>query len=327
MSATCTAPVPPSRTYVVEDGEPKGRHAKVAVLLAAYNGRAWIVEQVRSILDQAGVDVRLFVSVDRSSDGTETIIARLAQEDARVVLLPYGERYGGAGANFVRLFRDVDFAGFDYVALADQDDIWFEDKLLRAYRCLTACNAAAYSCNVLAFWPSGRKLLVNKAQPQQSWDFLFEAAGPGCTYVLVRDIACQFQRLVKARGVEVGEVGLHDWLIYAFVRARGEAWVIDPAAGMLYRQHEHNQVGVNAGLRAFWSRIKKVLNGWAFEQTRLIARLVDADANVSVRRWLYGGRSGFLLLAMNAPHCRRRVRDRVWFFTACLLAAVTGGRS
>ena len=43
----------------------------IAVCLAAYNGRAYLQDQMDSILGQAGVNVLVFVSVDRSSDGTE----------------------------------------------------------------------------------------------------------------------------------------------------------------------------------------------------------------------------------------------------------------
>ncbi|HBN14018.1 MAG TPA: glycosyl transferase, partial [Pseudohongiella sp.] len=43
---------------------------RVAVLLAAYNGMQWLPEQLDSILSQVGVDVTVYVSTDRSSDGT-----------------------------------------------------------------------------------------------------------------------------------------------------------------------------------------------------------------------------------------------------------------
>jgi rhamnosyltransferase len=46
-------------------------HPRVAVLLAAYNGMAWIEQQVASILAQTGVVVTIYISIDPSSDGTE----------------------------------------------------------------------------------------------------------------------------------------------------------------------------------------------------------------------------------------------------------------
>ena len=43
---------------------------KIAVLLAAYNGKSWIQDQINSILKQNNVQVDIFVSIDFSSDGT-----------------------------------------------------------------------------------------------------------------------------------------------------------------------------------------------------------------------------------------------------------------
>ncbi|MBW2187408.1 MAG: glycosyltransferase [Deltaproteobacteria bacterium] len=151
--------------------------SKIAVLLAAHNGVAWLKEQVDSILNQHKVEVTLFVSVDRSSDGTEVWFDKLSKQDNRVVILPHGQSFGGAAPNFFRLIRDVDFDGFDYVSFADQDDIWHLNKLKRATEQLVLNKADAYSSNVTAFWPSGKEQIVFKSQLQCKWDYLFEAAG------------------------------------------------------------------------------------------------------------------------------------------------------
>lgn len=101
---------------------------RFAVLLAAYNGMQWLPEQLDSILSQVGVDVTVYVSTDRSSDGTYAWVCDVADTDPRVVPLTYGEVFGGAAKNFFRLLRDVDLEPFDYIAFADQDDIWLPDK-------------------------------------------------------------------------------------------------------------------------------------------------------------------------------------------------------
>ncbi len=302
------------------------RVPSVAVLLAAHNGVRWLTEQLDSIDRQVGVRITLFVSVDASSDGTEAWLARHAAIRPWVVLLPNGVRSGGPGQNFIRLFREVDFSPFDFVALADQDDIWRLDKLQRACDLLFEHDADAYSSNVEAFWPDGRRVLVRKAHPQRDWDFLFEAAGPGCTYVVRSELARRFQTLLFERPDEIRQVGLHDWFLYAFARAKGYRWLIDSRPGMLYRQHEQNGVGVNRGMRAFRERVEKVASGWAIEQAALIARLVQVDECPFVRRWLAGGRSGVLWLALNAGQCRRSPRDRLLFVCACLVLFVRGRR-
>jgi len=296
---------------------------KFAICFSAYNGVLWLSEQVASVVDQTGVEVTIFVSVDTSTDGSEEFMNQMAGTEPRIRVLPHGCHFGGAARNFFRILRDVDFSEFDYVCFSDQDDIWLPNKLLRAHEILSSTGADAYSSNVTAFWPDGRKALIEKSQPQVQWDFLFEAAGPGCTYVMRKELACAVQDVVRSRWDEVQEVGLHDWFAYAFARANGYRWVIDDVPGMLYRQHENNQVGVNAGWRAFVHRADKVLSGWGLAQSALIARLVGLNVDPFVLRWAGGSRLGLLYLALHAGQCRRRVRDKFIFGLSCLVLSVT----
>lgn len=295
-----------------------------AVCLAAFNGMAFIESQINSILEQQNVTVQVFISVDASTDGTEAFLANWCLSEPRLTLLPVGQRFGGAAPNFFRLLRELEFAGFDYLCFSDQDDIWHPGKLWRAHEVLTAHEAAAYSSNVRAFWPDGRTRLIHKAQPQKRWDFLFEAAGPGCTYVLRQDLMLAVQHFVRSRWQALQSVALHDWLTYAFARANGYQWVIDSSVGMDYRQHAANQVGVNAGWQAFVYRIHKVLSGWGLAQAALIAEVLDLDTTPFVQTWKTKGRLGMLWLAFNANHCRRRGRDKVFFALSCMALAVVG---
>ena len=299
---------------------------RFAVCFAAYNGMAYIVEQVKSILLQKNVDIKIFISVDKSTDGTENYLAEWALSDLRIILLPFGQRFGGAGPNFYRLLREVDLTGFDYISFSDQDDIWLPDKLQRAHETLSKTGADAYSSNITAFWPDGRKALIEKSQKQVQWDFLFEAAGPGCTYVMRKELACAIQALLKNRWADVQQVGLHDWFAYAFARANGYRWVIDDYPGMLYRQHEKNQVGVNMGWRALLHRARKICNGWGLSQSALIADLIGLGNDPFVKRWAGGSRVGMFWLACHAGQCRRRLRDKWLFALSCLVLAIVGKR-
>ena len=127
----------------------------------------------------------------------------------------------------------------------------------------------------MAFWPDGRRALVNKSQAQVKWDYHFEAAGPGCTYVMTNELAAAIKHCVINHRQRVDEVALHDWFCYAFARAKGYRWYIDPVPSMLYRQHESNQFGVNSGSKAFQSRLNQVFNGWWLAQVRLIYSILE----------------------------------------------------
>lgn len=297
---------------------------KVAVCLAAFNGMRYLQPQIDSIFNQIGVDLTVFVSVDCSTDGTEEWFTQLQKDNARVVLLPLGEQFGGAARNFFRLLREVDFSPFDYVAFADQDDIWLPGKLKRAADRLSESGADGYSSDIVAFWESGRSRYIKKSYPQRQWDYLFESAGPGCTFVISRRLALELQGLLRRQHARSNDVGLHDWFTYAYARAHGYQWVVDDYASLMYRQHGENQVGVNAGFAAVVWRARRVLSGWALNQARLISELVGAGDAHFVRQWRDGGRWSMLALALRSAQCRRKPGDRVWFALSCIALAVIG---
>lgn len=300
---------------------------KIAVLLAAYNGMEWIEEQIASILAQKEVDVTLFISVDSSTDGTEEWCAALAAKMLNVNLLPSVGRLGGAARNFFRLMRDVDFAGFKFVAFSDQDDIWYLNKLQRAVAELDRHKVDGYSSNVVAFWSDEKaKLLVDKAQPQVALDYWFEAAGPGCTYVVRVELAGQLKALICSKWSALQDVSLHDWFCYAYARSHGYRWYIDPVPTMEYRQHEYNEMGANVGLFSLLRRYKAISNGWWFGQVQLIAQLLGREVDPIVRGGLALRRPQLVRLSLKSWQCRRRPRDKFLFFLICWIQIIKIGK-
>jgi rhamnosyltransferase len=289
----------------------------VAVLLAAFNGALWLGEQLDSILAQGGVRVSVFISVDPSTDGTQALCLEYTQRHSNVHLLPSAGPFKGAARNFFRLIRDVDFSTYDYVSFSDQDDIWYPDKLERAVAKLRSGDIQGYSSNVVAFWPDGRRMLIDKAQPQVQWDYLFEAAGPGCTYMLTPALAAQFKDLIITRWNTVQSVALHDWFCYAFARSHGFRWFIDPEPGMDYRQHQSNEVGVNAGFASALRRVRRVFDGWWFSQIAIVSSLAGGDERPGALNSRLIQKAP-LRLILNSRQCRRRPRDRLAFAFICL---------
>ena len=282
----------------------------IAVLLAAYNGMEWIEEQVASISSQKNTSIEIFISVDLSNDKTYEWCQDLAINNSYIKVLPYGERFGGAAKNFYRLIRDVDFSYFDYIALSDQDDIWDSDKLHHAISVIEKDNLDGYSGNVTAFWSDGQERLVKKSFPQKRFDYFFEAAGPGCTYVLKQKSAQKFKKFLTKNWEVNNCIDSHDWLIYAFFRSRKMSWRIDSISLMLYRQHESNQVGLNFGFLAYLKRIKLIRNGWYRSEVRKISEAVDiGDDEFNLDVWF---------LIKNFRQLRRQNRDAFILFLMIL---------
>ncbi|MGY3870020.1 glycosyltransferase [Aeromonas crassostreae] len=283
---------------------------KTLILLAAYNGFNSIPEQLDTIIQQANAIVDIVISIDLSDDGTFAICSDYAEKNTNVRLLAYGERFGGAGKNFYRLLKDTELSDYDYIAFSDQDDIWPENKLAKAIEKLQQYDC--YSANVTAFWEDGREALIDKAQPQQQWDFLFEAAGPGCTYVFKRDVIIQFKTWLLVHYKEIGDdIELHDWLIYAFARSRGYRWFIDPEPMMRYRQHAHNQVGTNNNIKAAKKRLLLIRSKWYRKQVMNIAEYLELQETAIFKFGLAKKYRGNLYLFFRVNKLRRRLRDRL----------------
>lgn len=290
---------------------------KLAILLAAYNGSNWINEQIDSILAQKEVDVTIFVSCDLSTDNTLEVIKSYSEDKVR--LLPYGQKFGAAAPNFYRLIKDVDFSTFDYIALSDQDDIWLEDKMIAAIAKLESGNAVAYSSNVTAFWADGTKRTVVKATPQRKYDWLFESPGPGCSFVMKKEFALEFQNHMKGKEIYLKNLDWHDWVIYAYARSKNYKWLIDSESHMLYRQHSNNQLGANSGFKQFKKRVNDILSGYGIEQTIKTVQFLNIQEDFFVKKWYNKGRKGFFYLSTKSKWCRRRKKDQILFWCSCIL--------
>lgn len=259
---------------------------RVLVLLATYNGAHWLVEQVESILAQRDVEVRIVIGDDLSKDSTRSLIQEKWGEDARVRLHPWDQSSGSAGGNFRRLYRFADASGFDFVALADQDDIWSADKLASATSALHKSGASGYSCSVTSFWPDGRERIMAQRPVINSGDFLFEGAGQGCTFVVSATLFDRVRAFCIAHPDAVDALHYHDWLIYLLSRAWHLHWCFDAAPHMRYRQHDGNEIGSRGGMSAITRRLDLIRSGWYRRQVFAAAEihvLANAEANVVSR--------------------------------------------
>ena len=295
-------------------------HKKIAVLLASYNGVKYIKEQVDSILNQKEVDVTIFISDDLSTDGTLEYLQEIYKGLENIVYLPSGSKFGGAGKNFFRLIKDVDFSSFDFISFVDQDDIWYEDKLIRAIKTIEDKQLDAYSSNVLAFWEDGKEMIINKSSSQARYDYLFEAAGPGCTYVLKKDLAIFLQNFICENWEDVNKIELHDWFIYAFARENNYKWHIDEKPSMRYRQHTSNQVGANDGLKAKLKRLKKVFSSWYREEIIKIIKVLRLENKYKFSKYILNkSYINNLLLLKYSFEFRRNKKEKLFLSLLILL--------
>lgn len=299
---------------------PVGARPRVQVLLASYNGEPWLREQLDSILAQEDVEIHVEIGDDCSRDGTRALIASTWGQDPRVRLNAWSQSSGSAGANFRRLYRHVDAAGFDFVALADQDDVWLPRKLITAIQTLQHTGAQGYSCAVQAFWPDGREQVLAQQAALRAADFLFEGAGQGCTFVMSQPLFTRIRQFCLDHHEATETLHYHDWLVYLLARAWDQPWYFDPQPWMRYRQHGGNEIGSRGSLAAVRRRLDMIRNGWFGREVLAAVRLYrlagGADPvacalgeRVSSRSAGVGARPGLTLQVLR--HGRRRLTDRL----------------
>lgn len=102
--------------------------ARVLVLMATYNGQEHLAEQLDSILSQEGVEVFVRVSDDCSTDSTFRILETYASEHDNIEII-YNSTHQGKTRTIMQLVYDAPVEAYDYIALANQDDIWLSGKL------------------------------------------------------------------------------------------------------------------------------------------------------------------------------------------------------
>lgn len=94
----------------------------VSVVMATYNGRPYLAEQLRSVLAQLLPGDELIIVDDGSQDGTPELAEALKSAFVQVVRNP---RNLGVLATFE---RGVLMASRDIIFLCDQDDVWLPGK-------------------------------------------------------------------------------------------------------------------------------------------------------------------------------------------------------
>lgn len=235
----------------------------VCVLLSTYNGAKYLREQLNSILNQEGVNIRILVRDDGSTDETISILKEYAKSIPDIFFWEKGENVGFA-KSFTRLLQRgmVRFPDCCFFAFADQDDVWLSTKLKAALSFLVLeplDSPIAYCSNLTLVnvelkyireaWKKGK---VRITKPRA----LIQSFATGCTMVFNRRAADLYvSHLPKV-------INAHDFFMYQLCIFLGKL-IWDEHSYILYRQHDHNQIGKPD----YWGRWRKRLKGHYKEHT------------------------------------------------------------
>jgi glycosyltransferase involved in cell wall biosynthesis len=258
----------------------------VLVLLSTYNGVAFLRQQVDSILNQALDEgmLSLLVRDDASCDQSIAILEE--RHDPRIDIM--AGCHIGAKESYLSLLAAARHRDADYIAFADQDDVWLAGKLQRAVDRLRSLRGPALYCSAL-------KLVDARLRPFDRFVYPgtpnFEAAFltncvTGCTCVVNRELLRLLQELPRS-----GQILMHDWWLYLVAVAFGTV-IYDHESRVLYRQHDANQVGRRTGAAHLIDRAGKFLRRphqpHRLTQAREFQRLYEPSLTAAQRRYLAG---------------------------------------
>jgi glycosyltransferase involved in cell wall biosynthesis len=209
----------------------------VQVLLSTYNGARHLPELLASILRQQGVRVDVLARDDGSRDETWAI---LQAHECTSALRAYRGTHLGAVDSFFQLLQDASPRA-DYLALADQDDVWLDGKLARAVALLSGQppGAPAMYCSRLMLTDDALMPIGYSEPAPRGPSFansLVQNIATGCTIVLNRPACEALLRDIPHTAF------MHDWWIYQVVAGLGSV-VYDDQSFILYRQHGGNVIG------------------------------------------------------------------------------------
>lgn len=261
---------------------------KILVLLCSYNGEKYIKEQIFSILNQKNCSINLIIHDDKSTDQTLKIIEEI--KDSRINLVVNKINSGSPALNFINSIKSLDenlISEFDYFSLSDQDDIWFENKIYSALDLIKKNNSSLY-CSNLIKWDDKKNTtsIINKHYPQKKFDYLFEGASAGCTYVLDRKLFFCIKKCINSVANWDNKYLSHDWFIYFCARHYNFKVIIDKRPFLKYRIHQNNVHGsLNSNsLTAIIKRLSLIKHGWFIKQINFFSQFLDND---SVEKKIY----------------------------------------
>lgn len=206
----------------------------VSIAMATYNGADFLQKQLDSIYSQSYTNIEVIVSDDCSTDNTVEILKRYQHA--------YGLKYytNSHQFGFVKNFEQaIKLCSGDFIALADQDDIWETNKIEVLLTEIKNNLLIHSDCSII---DSNDNILNPSWKKQTGYYFcaenlIFQNMVTGCTLLFQKDLlntALPFPETIA----------YHDWWL-AFCAASQNKISYTEHTLTRYRQHFNQNTGVN----------------------------------------------------------------------------------
>lgn len=235
---------------------------KIAILLATYNGKQYIGEQIESLINQTFQDWHLYIHDDESSDGTRQILAEYKETYPDKISIIDGRATGGAKKNFFYLLEQVESSMYVF---CDQDDVWLPHKIemeIDAFGKTDIVDIPALVFTDLKIVDANLKIRAESlwkyyhlnTENIRMESLILQNVITGCTMLInrkMRDMMVSYQ--------EIDNVPMHDKWAAMIALQFGKVIRVNEQT-ILYRQHEYNAVGAKKSFGVYYmvSKLRKL---------------------------------------------------------------------
>jgi glycosyltransferase involved in cell wall biosynthesis len=221
----------------------------LSIALATYNGERYLREQLDSIARQTRLPEELVIFDDASVDSTSVIVRDFARCAPFVVRFHKNSERLGSTRNFEAAIRACNG---DIIFLCDQDDVWYQDKMVLIEACFTNdpgtgavfTNADVVDQNLhsmgLRLWSAKTVRFTPKEQVQVA---VGDAFGVLLKHCAVTGATMAFRSTYRNLVLPMSDIWVHDaWM--AILIAATSKLIALPMPLIAYRQHSANQIGI-----------------------------------------------------------------------------------
>lgn len=240
----------------------------VGVVIAVYNGEAYLREQLESIAAQTVSPDHIWIRDDGSADSSIGVVEEFIRMHPELsVRFEKGQNLGFRD-NFARL---LEVAEDDWIFLCDQDDRWHPDKIEKMMNTALShpetgvlassfefmhSDSQIYRVPVKAGW-SNQNLIPREIEPGalaeiSLEELVFHNYFQGCSMLISREIRDAF--------LQADNPALpHDWMLSLLAAAQNSLFFLNVPL-FDYRIHENNTIGLPQSSRFALMRRLKTLN-------------------------------------------------------------------
>jgi len=259
---------------------------RFSIALATCNGARFLPELLESLATQQLPPFEIVACDDASDDGTVAILESFAVRALFPVRIHRNPTRLGVVENFSRA---IAACNGNYIALADQDDVWHTNKLARLSEALavSAVVAAFSDANVVAENLDGlgytiwKRVCFKKSEQQRTTQgYAFEVL---LKHQVVTGATLAFKATLRQGALPIPSGWPHDAWLALIAAAEGRLVAVNEAL-IDYRQHENNVVGGRRQThwREAWTALSLDRSIWYRDEIRCWRALAERLATLHV---------------------------------------------